>query len=50
MQVTKFTNAIKQEMKKRGVDGMTLGVDFIDITMIKIFEEAKSSGPTACPP
>src|SRR5690349_19360566 len=29
MQVTKFTNAIKQEMKKRGVDGMKLGVDFI---------------------
>ena len=28
-------------MKKRGVDGMTLGVDFIDINMIKIFEEAK---------
>ncbi len=41
MQVTKFTNAIKQEMKKRGVDGMKLGVDFIDINMIKIFEEAK---------
>src|ERR1700751_4638033 len=40
-QVTKFTNAIKQEMKKRGVDGMTLGVDFIDINMIKIFDEAK---------
>ena len=30
-QVGKFTNAIQQEMKKRGVDGMKLGVDFIDI-------------------
>ena len=40
-QVTKFTNAIKQEMKKRGVDGMKLGVDFIDINMIQIFEDAK---------
>ena len=40
-QVEKFTNAIKQEMKKRGVDGMKLGVDFIDINMIKIFQDAK---------
>ena len=40
-QVTKFTNAIKQEMKKRGVDGMKLGVDFIDINMIQIFKDAK---------
>src|SRR6266702_7849520 len=35
-QVEKFTNGIKREMKKRGVDGMKLGVDFIDINMIKI--------------
>ncbi len=34
-QVGKFTNAIKQEMKKRGVDGMKLGVDFIDINMMQ---------------
>ncbi|HTC35653.1 MAG TPA: M24 family metallopeptidase, partial [Bryobacteraceae bacterium] len=40
-QVGKFTNAIKQEMKKRGVDGMKLGVDFIDINMIKIFDDQK---------
>ena len=40
-QVTKFTNAIKQEMKKRGVEGMKLGVDFIDINMIQIFKDAK---------
>ena len=38
-QVTKFTKAIKQEMKKRGVDGMKLGVDFVDINMIQIFKE-----------
>ena len=40
-QVTKFTNAIKQEMKKRGVDGMKLGVDFVDINMIQIFKDSK---------
>src|SRR5581483_4884979 len=40
-QVGKFTNAIKQEMKKRGVDGLKLGVDFIDINMIRIFQENK---------
>ena len=38
-QVGKFTKAIQQEMKKRGVDGMKLGVDFIDINMIKIFQD-----------
>ncbi len=37
-QVRKFTNAIKQEMKKAGVAGQKLGVDFIDINMIQIFE------------
>ena len=31
MQVTKFTNAIKQEMRKRGVADRNLGVDFIEI-------------------
>ena len=40
-QVTKFTNGIKQEMKKAGVDGQKLGVDFIDINMINIFKDAK---------
>ena len=40
-QVGKFTKAIQQEMKKRGVDGMKLGVDFIDINMIKIFQDSK---------
>ena len=28
-------------MKKRGVDGLNLGVDFIDINMIKIFQDSK---------
>ncbi len=40
-QVGKFTRAIQQEMKKRGVDGMKLGVDFIDINMINIFQDSK---------
>ncbi|MGZ5154214.1 MAG: aminopeptidase P family N-terminal domain-containing protein, partial [Burkholderiales bacterium] len=40
-QVRKFTNAIKQEMKKSNVAGMKLGVDFIDINMIQIFQEEK---------
>src|SRR5207342_1163962 len=30
-QVGKFTNAVIQEMKKSGVAGMKLGVDFIDV-------------------
>jgi Xaa-Pro aminopeptidase len=38
-QVEKFTNAVLQEMKKSGVAGMKLGVDFIDINMIQIFKE-----------
>jgi Xaa-Pro dipeptidase len=37
-QVTKFTNAIKEEMKRHGVAGEKLGVDFIDINMIGAFE------------
>src|SRR4030095_1654226 len=40
-QVRKFTNALKQEMKKSNVAGSKLGVDFIDINMMKIFEEEK---------
>jgi Xaa-Pro dipeptidase len=39
MQVTKFTNAIKEEMKRHGVAGEKLGVDFIDINMMRHFEE-----------
>ena len=38
-QVNKFTNAIIEEMKRHGVAGQKLGVDFIDINMIKIFKE-----------
>lgn len=38
-QVKKFAKAIKQEMKKAGVDGMKLGVDFIDVNMIETFKE-----------
>jgi Xaa-Pro dipeptidase len=40
-QVTKFTNAIVKEMKKSGVAGMKLGVDFIDINIIQVFKDAK---------
>jgi Xaa-Pro aminopeptidase len=40
-QVRKFTNGIKHEMKKSNVAGMKLGVDFIDINMMRIFEEEK---------
>ena len=39
-QVTKFTAAIMEEMKRHGVAGEKLGVDFIDINMMKAFEEA----------
>jgi hypothetical protein len=46
-QVGKFTKAIKQEMKKRGVDGMKLGVDFVEINMIKIFQDEKIEWATA---
>jgi Xaa-Pro dipeptidase len=38
-QVTKFTNAIKEEMKKHGVAGEKLGCDFIDINMLNHFKE-----------
>src|SRR5262249_62266006 len=40
-QVKKFTNAILEEMKRHGVAGQKLGVDFIDINMIQMFQEAK---------
>ena len=39
-QVKKFTQAIIQEMKKSGVGGQKLGVDFIDINMIQAFKDA----------
>ncbi|MEP7307350.1 MAG: Xaa-Pro peptidase family protein [Acidobacteriota bacterium] len=39
-QVGKFTAAVIQEMKKSGVAGMKLGVDFIDINMLAAFKEA----------
>jgi Xaa-Pro aminopeptidase len=38
-QVNKFSNAVIEEMKRHGVWGQKLGCDFIDINMIKIFEE-----------
>src|ERR1043165_5153154 len=40
-QVAKFTNAILEEMKRHGVAGQKLGVDFIDINMLQIFQEKK---------
>src|SRR6516162_2713168 len=40
-QVKKFTDAIIYEMKRHGVAGQKLGVDFIDINMINIFKEKK---------
>jgi len=38
-QVGKFTAAVIQEMKKSGVAGMKLGVDFVDINMLAAFKE-----------
>ena len=40
-QVGKFTKAALKQMKKSGVAGMKLGVDFIDINMIQVFKDAK---------
>ena len=40
-QVRKFTDAILYEMKRHGVAGQKLGVDFIDINMINIFKDKK---------
>jgi Xaa-Pro dipeptidase len=39
-QVKKFTEAIQYEMKRYGVAGEKLGVDFIDINMIQAFDDA----------
>jgi len=38
-QVKKFIDAAKYEMKRHGVEGEKLGVDFIDINMLKAFED-----------
>ena len=37
--MTKFTDAIIEEMARHGVASQKLGVDFIDINMIEIFKE-----------
>src|SRR5437899_10496043 len=39
-QVRKFTNAIQEEMRRHGVAGQKLGVDFIDINMLQIFQDS----------
>src|SRR6201987_3482206 len=38
-QVTKFTNAILDEMRRHGVAGQKLGVDFIGIKLLLLFKE-----------
>ena len=40
MQVEKFTNAIVRDLEEAGVKDEPLGVDFIDINMMKAFEQA----------
>src|SRR5207342_1891080 len=40
MQVEKFTNAIVRDLADAGFTGRPLGVDFIDINMIRAFEQA----------
>lgn len=40
MQVTKFTNALLDDLEEAGVRGKPLGVDFIDINMLRAFERA----------
>ncbi len=40
-QVKKFTDAIVRELKKYDVADKPLGVDFIDINMLRAFEQAK---------
>jgi len=39
-QVTKFTNAIREEMERHGVQNDPLGVDMIDLNMINSFNSA----------
>jgi len=49
--VKKFTNAIKQEMKKANVAGTKLGVDFIDINIAEGFRRGEDrSGPDGMTP
>ena len=38
-QVSKFINAVKEEMSRHGVTGEKLGVDFVDINMLNAFRE-----------
>src|SRR6266571_881869 len=38
-QVKKFTDAVLEEMRRHGVAGQKLGVDFIDINILRIFQE-----------
>ncbi|HEY5624469.1 MAG TPA: Xaa-Pro peptidase family protein [Gammaproteobacteria bacterium] len=38
-QVGKFIKAVKEEMKKSNVAGEKVGIDFVDINLIKAFEE-----------
>src|SRR5437870_6391848 len=38
-QVRKFTNALQEEMRRHGVAGQKLGVDFMDINMLQIFQD-----------
>ena len=40
MQVEKFTNAIVRDLEDAGVKDKPLGVDFIDINMMRAFEQA----------
>ena len=40
MQVEKFTEALVGDLEDAGVKDQPLGVDFIDITMMKTFEQA----------
>jgi Xaa-Pro aminopeptidase len=40
MQVTKFTNALLEALEEAGVKDQPLGVDFIDINMIRAFDRA----------
>ncbi len=40
MQVEKFTKALADDLEDAGVKDQPLGVDFIDITMMKTFEQA----------
>jgi Xaa-Pro aminopeptidase len=45
--VDKFTKALLNDLEDAGVRDKPLGVDFIDINMIRAFERPGISGPTA---